>query len=173
MIQATKNKAKSCSVLDAIQRCSCSADWLKLDGRENPVSVLETGRYAVVRFAAPSSSHLHVESLLFLLGSLRKPLKTKFMPAVSSVYSLTHSLSLSLRVSTFEKKNHIRSAQPVIQGKVGKASVKFLSPLDFAFNMWKSNCALDDDSAGVTDVGSRTKLGVPTLTGPLHRGIHR
>ena len=34
--------------------------------------------------------------------------------------------------------------------------------------MWKSNCALDDDSAGqVTVVGSRTKLGVPALTGPL------
>ena len=26
--------------------------------------------------------------------------------------------------------------------------------------MWKSNCALDEDSAGVTVVGSRTKLGV-------------
>ena len=79
VIQATKNKAKSCSFFDAIRRCSCgrSADGLKIDGREIPVSTLETGRYATVRFAAPSSSHLHFEALLSLLGSSRKPLKTK------------------------------------------------------------------------------------------------
>ena len=60
VIQATKNKAKSCSILDAIRRCSRgpSADWLKVDGRENPVSTLETGRYATVCFAAPRSSSL-------------------------------------------------------------------------------------------------------------------
>ena len=41
-------------------RAARSADWLKIDGRENPVriSTLKTGRYAV-RFAALSSSHLH------------------------------------------------------------------------------------------------------------------
>ena len=49
-----------------------------------------------------------------LFRSLRKPLKTKFTPTVSSVYSLSLylplclslslSLSLSLRVSTLEKK---------------------------------------------------------------------
>ena len=101
VIQATKNKAKSCSFFDAIRRCSCgrSADWLKIDGREIPVSTLETGRYATVRFAAPSSSHLHFEALLSLLGSSRKPLKTKFTPAVSSVYSLSLTLSLSLSLS--------------------------------------------------------------------------
>ena len=33
--------------------------------------------------------------------------------------------------------------------------------------MRKSNCTLDEDSAGVTVVGSRTKLGVPALTSPL------
>ena len=33
----------------------------------------------------------------------------------------------------------------------------------------KSNCALDEDSAGVTVVGSRTKIGVPALTGPLQQ----
>ena len=35
--------------------------------------------------------------------------------------------------------------------------------------MRKSNCALDEDSAGVTVVGSRTKLGVPALTSPLQQ----
>ena len=49
-------------------------------------------------------------------------------------------------------------------------SSKFiLSSLDFAFNIWKSNCVLDEDSAGVTVVGSRTKLGVLALTGPLQQ----
>ena len=47
-------------------------------------------------------------------------------------------------------------------------SSKFiLSSLDFAFNMRNSNCALDEDSAGVTIVGSRTNLGVPSLTNLL------
>ena len=47
-------------------------------------------------------------------------------------------------------------------------SFKFiLSSLDFAFN--KSNCALDEDSAGVMVVGSRTKIGVPVLTGLLQQ----
>ena len=87
VIQATKNKAKSCSFFDAIRRCSCgrSADWLKIDGRENPVDVgtLETGRCGVrcaLPLQLPSSSHLHFESLLSLLGSLKKPLKTKLIP---------------------------------------------------------------------------------------------
>ena len=37
--------------------------------------------------------------------------------------------------------------------------------------MRKSNCAVDEDSAGVTVVGStlRTKLGVPALTSPLQQ----
>ena len=60
-IQATKNKAKSCSFFDAIWRCSCgrSADWLKIDGRENPVEVgtLETGRCGV-RCALPLQAPL-------------------------------------------------------------------------------------------------------------------
>ena len=121
VIKATKNKAKSCSFFDAIQRCSCgpSADWLNIDGRENPVDVstLVTGRCAAVRFAAPSSSHLHFKSLLSIFGSLRKPKKTKFTPAVScvySVYSFSLSLSLSLSLSAWarsRKKNHVRSAQ--------------------------------------------------------------
>ena len=33
--------------------------------------------------------------------------------------------------------------------------------------MRNSNCALDEDSAGVTIVGSRTNLGVPALTNLL------
>ena len=49
---SNENKAKSCSFLDAIRRCLCSrsAVWLKIDGREIPVSTVETGRYATVRF---------------------------------------------------------------------------------------------------------------------------
>ena len=167
--QATKNKAKSCSFCDAIRRCSCgrSADWLKIDGREIPVSsTLETGRYATVRFASPSSSHLHFEALLSLLGSSRKPLKTKFTPAVSSVYSLSLSLSLSLspREHT-RKKNQSRLSTVDPSNRSQSPSSKFiLSSLDFAFNMRNSNCALDEDSAGVTIVGLRTNLGVPALT---------
>ena len=126
MIQATKNKAKSCFFLDAIRRCLCgrSADWLIINGRENPVSTLETGRYATVRFVAPSSFHLHFESLLSLLGSLRKPLKTKFTPAVSSVCSL--SLSLSLRVSTLEKKSCPLNTVDPIQSLSSSVVMNFL-----------------------------------------------
>ena len=170
MIQATKNKAKSCSFFDAIRRCSCgrSVDWLKIDGREIPVGTLETGRYATVRFAAPSSSHLHFEALLSLLGSSRKSLKTKFTPAVSSVCSLSLSLSLSLRVSTLEKKNQSRLSTVDPRKSSQSPSSKFiLSSLDFAFNMRNSNCALDEDSAGVTILESRTNLGVPALTNLL------
>ena len=38
VVQATKNKEKSCSFLDAIgsRSCSRSADWLKIDMWENP-----------------------------------------------------------------------------------------------------------------------------------------
>ena len=163
MIQATKNKAKSCSFFDAIPRCSCGrpADWLKIDGREIPVSTLKTGRYATVRFAAPSSSHLHFEALLSLLGSSRKPLKTKFTPAVSSVYSLSLSLSLSLSPREHTRKKNQSRLSTVDPSKSSQSpSSKFiLSSLDFAFNMRNSNCALDEDSAGVTIVGSRTNLG--------------
>ena len=35
--------------------------------------------------------------------------------------------------------------------------------------MRKSNCALDEDSAEVTIVGSRAKLGVPALTCPVQQ----
>ena len=44
-----------------------------------------------------------------------------------------------------------------------------LSSLDFAFNMLKSNCALDEEGACVTVVLSRTKIGVPAMTGPLQQ----
>ena len=103
-----------------------------------------------------------------LLGSSRKPLKTKFTPAVSSVHSLSLSLSLSLRVSTLEKKNQSRLSTVDPSKSSQSPSSKFiLSSLDFAFNMQNSNCVLDEDSAGVTIVGSRTKLGVPALTNLL------
>ena len=74
-------------------------------------------RYGALCRSNFGSSHLHFEALLSLLGSSRKPLKTKFTPAVSSVYSLSLgprlslSLSLSLRVSTLEKKISPGSAQ--------------------------------------------------------------
>ena len=141
MIQATKNKAKSCSFFDAIRRCSCgrSADWLKIDGREIPVNTLETGRYATVRFAAPSSSHLHFEALLSLLGSSRKPLKTKFTPAVSSVYSLSLSLSLSLSPREHTRKKISPGSAQLIQAKVCKAPVPILF-----FLLWtsRSTCGI-------------------------------
>ena len=35
--------------------------------------------------------------------------------------------------------------------------------------MLKSKCALDEDSAGVMVVGSKTKIRVPALTGPLQQ----
>ena len=66
-IQATKNKAKSCSFFDAIRCCSCgrSADWLKIDGRENPVDAgtLETGRCGA-RCALPLQAPLTCTSSL-------------------------------------------------------------------------------------------------------------
>ena len=140
MIEATKNKAKSWSFLVAIPRCLCgrSAVWLKIDGRDIPVSrstleKLQTGRYATVRFATPSSSHLHFEALLSLLGSLRKPLKTKFTTAVSSVDSLSLSLSLSLRVSTLEKNHQSRLSTVDPSKTVRKASVPSLF-----FLLWTS-----------------------------------
>ena len=70
VIQATKNKAKSCSFFDAIRRCSCgrSADWLKIDGREIPVSTLETGRS--IRYGALCRSKLLSPALR---GSLVSP----------------------------------------------------------------------------------------------------
>ena len=97
--------------------------WLAKNRRQgNPCQYArDSGRYATVRFASPSSSHLHFKALLSLLGSSRKPLKTKFTPAVSSVYSL----SLSLRVSTLEKKISPGSAK-LIQAKVCKALVPSL-----------------------------------------------
>ena len=102
-----------------------------------------------------------------LLGSSRKPLKTKFTPAVSSVYSLSLSLSLSLRVSTLEKDQSRLSTVDPSKSSQSPSSKFILSSLDFAFNMQNSNCALDEDSAGVTIVGSRTNLGVPALTNLL------
>ena len=57
MCDSSNEKEDEKLFLPAIRRClcSCSADWLKIDSREKPVSMhtLETGRYATVRFAAP------------------------------------------------------------------------------------------------------------------------
>ena len=77
------------------------------------------------------------------LESVRKPLKTKFTPAVSSVYSLSLSLSLSLSPREHHSRKRIVSAQHSWskQKFAQSLSSKFiLSSLDFAFNMWKSNC---------------------------------
>ena len=108
--------------------------WLAKNRRQGiPVSTLETGRYATVRFAAPSSSHLHFEALLSLLGSSRKPLITKFTPAVSSVYSLSLSLSLSLSAWAHSKKKISPGSAQLIQAKVRKAPVPSLF-----FLLWTS-----------------------------------
>ena len=161
MIQATKDKAKSCSFFDAIRRCSCgrSADWLKIDGREIPVSTLETGRYATLRFAAPSSSHLHFEALLSLLGSSRKPLKTKSTPAVSSVHSLSVSLSLSLSLSLSPREHTRKKISPgsaqLIQAKVRKAPVPSLF-----FLLWtsRSTCRIRTAHARWTRTAPMSRL---------------
>ena len=84
--------------------------------------------------------------------------------------SLSLSLSLSLRVSTLEKKKISPGSAQLIQTKLRKAPVPSLF-----FLLWTSRstcgirtaCALDEDSAGVTIVGSRTNLGVPALTNLL------
>ena len=69
---SNENKGKSCSFLDAIRRCSCGrlADWLKLDGQVKPC---QYARDWSVRYGALCrSSQLHFESLLSVLGSLKK-----------------------------------------------------------------------------------------------------
>ena len=155
VIRARKNKATSCSFLVAIRRCSCGrlADWLKIDGRENPVSTLETGRHATLRFAAPSFSHL--ESLSSLLGSLRKQLKTKFTPAVSSVYkhthTHTHSLSPSLSAWVHSRKEIMCAQHSWSEQKFAKPQFQifsFFSGLRVQHVEVRANCALDEDSAG-------------------------
>ena len=84
-------------------------------------------RYATVpvRFASPSSSHLHFEALLSLLGSSRKPLKTKFTPAVSSVYSL--SLSLSLSAWAHSKKKSVPAQHSWSKQKFAKPQFQVYS----------------------------------------------
>ena len=66
------------------------------------------------------------------------------------------------------KKNQSRLSTVDPSKSSQSPSSKFIpSSLDLAFNMQNSNCALDEDSAGVTIVGSRTNLGVPALTNLL------
>ena len=83
---------------------------------------------------------------------------------------LSLSLSLSLCVSTLKNKKSCPLGTVDPSKSSQSLSSKFiLSTLDFAFDIWRSNCALHEDSAGVTVVGSRTKLRVPALTGPLQQ----
>ena len=114
---------------------------------------------------APLTCTSSLSCLLSLLGSLRMPLKTKFTPALSSVYSLF----LSPPEHTREKKSCPLSTVDPSKSSQSRRSKFILSSLDFVFNTSKTNCALDEDSAGVTVVGSRTKLGVPALTGLLQQ----
>ena len=44
-----------------------------------------------------------------------------------------------------------------------------LSSLDFAFNMWKSNCVPGQGQRRCYSCGSRIKLGVPALSGSLQQ----
>ena len=130
------------------------------------------GRYAAVRFAAPSSQLISPARRASLV-----PPRTVAKATENEIYasggfcllSLSLSLSLSPREQTREKK--IMSAQHSLlsKQKFTKPQFQVSFSSDFAFNMWKSNCALDEDSAGVTVVGLRTKFGIPALTGPLHR----
>ena len=123
VVQATKNEEESCSFLDAIGRRSCGPlSRLAKNGHVGKPKLrlkrIETaGRYATVRFVTLLSLALQLtfESRLSLLCmhivTVGMLLKAKFTPAVSSVQSLTPpplSLSLSLRATRFEKKNHFR-----------------------------------------------------------------
>ena len=70
-------------------------------------------------------------------------------------------------MSTLEKnQSRLRTVDPS-KSSQNPSSKVILSSLDFAFNMQNSNCALDEDSASVTIIGSRTNLGVPALTNLL------
>ena len=86
---------------------------------------------------------------------------------------LSLSLSLSLRVREHTRGKRSCSPSTVDPSKSSQSlSTKFiLSSLDSAFNMWKSNCVIDESSAGVTVVGSTTKLGVPAVTGLLQHTV--
>ena len=125
VVQATKKEEESCSFLDAIGRRSCGPLSRLPKNRQvgKPklrLKRIETaGRYATVRFDTLlwRDMHFNSRSSLSCLSSacmsLGMLLKAKFTPAVSSVQSLTLpppplSLSLSLRVTRFEKKNHFR-----------------------------------------------------------------
>ena len=122
VVQGMKKREKICSFLDAIGRRSCghSADWQKVDMWENRSFESSGARQLAVtlRCALSLSSDLHFDSrrspacLSSACISLGMRLKTKFSPAVSSVQSLPPPrLSLSFRVTRFEKKNHFRSTQ--------------------------------------------------------------
>ena len=74
-------------------------------------------------------------------------------------------------MSTLEKNQSRLSTVDPSKSSQSPSSKFILSSLDFAFNMQNSNCALDDDSAGVTIVGSRTNLGIPALTNLLPQNV--
>ena len=135
-----KNKTKSCFFLDAIRRWSCSrsADWIKIDGRALSVRSRLVGPDATVLFAAPSSSHLHFECLLPLLGSLRK--SPKFY-ASGKFCLLSISLSLSLSAWHLRKKSCPLNTVDPSKSSQSLSSKFILCSLDFAFNLCKSNCA--------------------------------
>ena len=125
MIQATKNKAKSCSLLDAIRRCSFgrSADLSKSRRQGKPC------QYALnwlVRYGALCRSKLLSPSLQVSLVPPRIVEKaTKNEICAIGKYSLSLSLSLSPHEHTREK-NHVRSTQ-LIQAKFAKPQFQVYS----------------------------------------------
>ena len=129
VVQATKNKEKSCSFLDVIGRRSCGLlSGLAKNGLVGNPSFDSSGSRQLVgtlrcSLSLSSDLHLHSHSSLACLSSacilLGMLLKAKFTPAVTFAQSLTPpppppalslsiSLSLFLRVTRFEKKKHFR-----------------------------------------------------------------
>ena len=123
-VQATKNKAETCSLLDAIGRRSCGRwrDWgIKIDVWENPVVYiytlrLETGLVYTVRYAEPetaaqsSCSHFRVS-----LGTLTLSLFCMHRSGCSYCDASGEFCLPSFRVLSFsawakkkKKKSHCR-----------------------------------------------------------------
>ena len=128
VVQATKNKEESCSLLDAIGRRSCGplSGLAKIDMWENPSFDSSGSRQLVgtLRCALSLSSHLRFNSrsslaclllCMHIVGHVTELLKAKFTPAVVASGKFCSispppppPLSLSPHVSRFENNNHFR-----------------------------------------------------------------
>ena len=161
VVQATKNKKKSCSFLDGVGRRSCnrSADWLKIDVNmwKNPSFDLSGSRQLVgtLRCALSLFSDLHFDSrtsLAFLSSaciSLGILPKAKFTPAVSSVQSLTPppppSLSLSPREKIRDKESlplntTIRTSKRKFAKSGNQVQVSWAHSASMQWLIQKKNC---------------------------------